>query len=163
MSMDSNPYAPPKAAVADAVERLPTEVSPDTMLYSVGQITLATFLGAPLAGGWLIARNYKALGQPEKAGMNLFWSIVGTLVLIGLAFVLPDNFPNIGISVVSVIAVKSWADAQFGKLLGRHRAANGKVHSWWRAVGIGVLCLAIMITAIMIVVFLLYMLGILVD
>lgn len=161
--MESNPYAPPKAIVADTVETLPSEIPPQTQFYSVGQIALATFLGTPLAGGWLIARNYKALGQTDKARQNLFWCIVGTLALFAIGYVLPEkNSPNIFIAVVPVIAVRSWADAQFRKLLGQHRAADGKFYSWWRAAGAGVLCLAIIVTAAMVVFVALYLMGILV-
>ena len=37
-------------------------VLPLYTLYSPGQVALATFLGTPVAGCWLLARNFKKLG-----------------------------------------------------------------------------------------------------
>ena len=59
---DTNPYrSPATASVAFAV--------PDAgaRLYRVSGIVLGTFMGTPLATGWLMSRNYRALGDHARA------------------------------------------------------------------------------------------------
>ena len=63
-------------------------------LFSAGQITLATFLGAPIAGCLLLARNYRELGNGAAAWQSLVAGIVSTILLFLIAFWLPENFPN---------------------------------------------------------------------
>ena len=37
-------------------------------LYNERAILIATFLGGPLAGGFLLAQNFNAFNEPGKAG-----------------------------------------------------------------------------------------------
>ena len=82
--MESNPYAPPKASVADAKLAGPIEVPAIALVYSVNQIATATLLGTVLAGGWMMAANYRAMGQDDHSRRAIGWSIAGSIVLLGV-------------------------------------------------------------------------------
>lgn len=45
-------------------------------LYSSNAIGVATFLGGPLAAGYLIGENYKSLNQPKEGQQSLIIGIV---------------------------------------------------------------------------------------
>ena len=62
-----------------------------TRLFSVEQIVLATFLGAPIAGFLLLARNYQRLGNKAYARVSLLWGVVATAVLLTVTWYLPES------------------------------------------------------------------------
>ena len=165
--METNPYAPPKAGVADAKPAGPFEVSPVALVYSVNQIATATVLGTVLAGGWLMAANYRVMGQEDQSRQAIGWSIAGFVVLLGVIVALPGDLSDFGATIASsvacAVALRALAEAQFGKLLERHEAAGGTQHSWGRVVVLGVLFSAILFALAYLVATVLYSFGILVD
>lgn len=158
--MDHNPYAPPTASVADAIEAAPSELPTVARVYSVRQIATAAFFGSVLAGAWLIATNFKVMGQQDLARKTIGWGIVAVIAVIGLAFVLPDKMPNYVVPLACAIGLRAWAEARFGKLLKQHKTAGGSQYSWWRVLGLVLLFVAILFTAAFLIALLLYALGI---
>lgn len=63
----------------------------DIELYSSKAISGATFLGGPLAAGYLIGENFKALDQPTEGSYSLIIGIVSTIILFGGIFMLPES------------------------------------------------------------------------
>ena len=165
--METNPYAPPKASVADAKRAGPLEVPTIALVYSVNQIATATILGTVLAGGWLMAANYRAMGQEDHSRLAIGWSIAGFVVLVGVIVALPGDLSDFGVTIASslacAVALRALSDAQFGKMLERHRDAGGTQHSWGRVVVLGVLFAAILFAVSALVAGLLAEFGILVD
>jgi hypothetical protein len=155
-SMEGNPYAPPKAPVV-VTESDGDSVAAATPLYTTWQMALAAFLGSPVAGAWLLAADLKALGQPVKARRTLWWGVLATIVSLGLAFVLPDKFPNSVIPLAGVFLVRAYGEQLLGGLLKAHEQADGALRSWWRVVGIGLLSAVIVLTVLAIAVFTFYM------
>ena len=92
--MSHNPYAPPKADVGGptAAAGVPAPVE---QLYSPNQIAIGAFLGSPLAAGWLAAHNYRAMRQPQDAGRALGRGIIATIVVMALAYYLPESVPSV--------------------------------------------------------------------
>ena len=139
--MERNPYAPPKAKLTEAeadgssLPGFPVESRP----FTPRQHFVASFLGAPIAAAWLAAHNYRALARPQDARQVLISGIVATLVVFGIAFVLPEDFPNAVLPLAYCVVVLTLAKQRFGDLVDAHRAAGGEVGSWWRVVGIGLL------------------------
>jgi hypothetical protein len=84
-----NPYAPPKAAVADVVS---TEADPP--LWNPNAAASWSLLFSPIFGAFLHMRNWEALGQLEKAATSKIW-VIGNIVFYILvavaAVVLPDS------------------------------------------------------------------------
>jgi len=146
--VEHNPYAPPRAGVADTKRAGPSEVSPVALVYSTNQIATATILGTVLAGGWLLATNYRVMGQEDHSRLAIGWSIFGFVALIGVIIALPGSLTDFGVTLASgvacAVALRALAEAQFGKILEQHRTAGGTQHSWGRVVGLGLLFSAIL-------------------
>lgn len=131
--IESNPYAPPKAD--DAAPSPAAGDKPAHKLYSPGQIFLATFLGAPLAGLYLLSENRKRLGHASLARMMLIGGIVLTAVLFAVSFVLPARMGNI---MPMLAAYSVWHFAkQDSALIDAHQKKGGQMESGWKAAGIG--------------------------
>jgi hypothetical protein len=156
--MERNPYAPPKSNVEPASSGSQTTL-PASRLYSPKQIAVATFLGSPLAGGWFVATNYRELGQDALATQSIWWGIAGAIVMMFIAFLLPDNFPNSVLPIACAAGVYSLVESKLGGAIKEHQAAGGPLFSWWRVVGVSLLCALILVAVIFGVLFILAMLG----
>ena len=88
--MEHNPYAPPKTSVEVSAPQSSRTGTTAGRLYSQVQISVCTFLGTPLAGGWLMAANYRQLAQHARATQALWWGIAGAVALMGISLLLPE-------------------------------------------------------------------------
>ena len=77
--MNSNPYAPPKAFVADIAGQ---EESPP--LWNPNAAANWSLLFSPVFGAYLQMKNWEVLGEPEKATAAKVWAIVALAVLLGM-------------------------------------------------------------------------------
>ena len=123
----TNPYAPPVAEPP----------APPRPLYNVGHIVLATFLGSPLAGAILMALNYRRLNPPLMV-VTLLLGALATVVVMAIAFVVPDNFPNMVIPGAYTGGMAAVASATQGQAIKQAAAAGEAKASGWRAAGVGV-------------------------
>ena len=165
--METNPYAPPKASVADTKLAGPSEVSPVALVYSENQIATATVLGTVLAGGWLMAANYRVMGQEDHSRLAIGWAIAAFAVLLGVIVAVPGDLTDLGVTIASAlacaVALRALSEAQFGKMLERHRLEGGTQHSWGRVVVLGVLCSAILFSMSSLVAVIIAGFGIIVE
>jgi hypothetical protein len=127
----------------------------DIKLFSKAQVSLATFLGAPISGALLMRMNYKALGHTKAAQQSLAVGIAGTVILLVIAFFLPDNFPNLVLPIASLFAVQQWYKQAQEETFKTHVANGGKKGSWGTAIGISLLLLVAILAVIFGVVMLL--------
>lgn len=111
-------------------------------MYSAGQVTLATFLGGPLGGGWLMALNYKRLGEPAKMRRAIGFSVLAMAAVIAMGFVL-GNQAAWALALVPILVMRELAKALQGAAYSRHVAAGGSRGSSWRAAGLGAVSLVI--------------------
>ena len=77
--MSSNPYAPPKAFVADIATQ---EESPP--LWNPNAAANWSLLFSPAFGAFLHMKNWEDLGEPEKAAAAKVWVIVSLVLLLCL-------------------------------------------------------------------------------
>src|SRR5258706_604868 len=116
-------------------------------MYSPGQIRGVTFLGGPLAGGWLLALNYQRLRLTSQARLSVGVSLLATAILIAIGSAVPARSMSF-LTIASVIAMSSVAKALQGDIFQRHVALQGRVASHWRVIGIGLASLAIAMGAV---------------
>lgn len=116
---------------------------PSGRLYTSGQIAYATFLGAPIAGCWLLAANYRTLGNTPAANRALTWGALATVGIFTIAFFLPDNFPNTVLPIAYTFGLYAYAKQLQGTALAAHFSAGGLRHTHGRAVGIGLVFLVV--------------------
>lgn len=128
---------------------VPPPASPENVpggkLFSTEQVTLATFLGAPISGCLLLAQNYRALGQGASAWQPLVVGIASTVVLLLLAFFLPENFPNLALPAGSCVGMYYYAKQQQGAAIDSHLKAGGRKGSWGVTVALSLGCTVIIL------------------
>lgn len=133
-----NPYSIPSAQLAD-----PAEVS--SRLYKPLAVGLATFLGSPLAGAYVLTRNMRHLGLGDAN--RYVWLIAVGLLLATMvcAVLLPEGVPSIPFTVVQILAMGALSKHYTGEELARHLEQEGAFHSNWRAAGIGLLFMLLLV------------------
>ena len=141
--MEHNPFEPPSELADVARGEAPAGESRGTKVYIPNHVALAAFLGTPLAGAWLIAANYTALGRSGDRTRTLVVGFVATLVLFGFASLLPDGFPGTFLGIAYAIALRELTRHLQGKPIDHVLASGGTKHSGWRAAGVGVVFLVI--------------------
>jgi len=112
-------------------------------LYSPMQISIAAFIGSPVAACWCFAQNYKQLGKPETALKWLIWGCGLSFVAIFILCLLPlsKNFPHYIIPLAYSIGLREVANRIHGDTVKQHILAGGRLVSWWMVAGIRLLFL----------------------
>jgi hypothetical protein len=132
----SNPYATPKSEVQDL---------PEQRYYTPGQICAAAILGGPLAGGYLVSRDHSLFGSPQKATAALLWSFLVLIGLIGLGYALPEHSSGTGLAAIVAGMYRWYAKEAFEGTIAERRQQGWLRYSWWRAVGLSVGFLILML------------------
>ena len=152
------PYAPPGAWTSHPSSYPPPAPAvgagpnADTVLYTPNQLVLATFLGAPIAGSILMAINEQRLGRPKGVLSALSVGIGMTILIVGLAFVLPDNFPGLPLALAGMGAIRAFAHVKQAEAVTKHLHWGGRKGSSWVAAGIGLLgCVALLAAVVLVV------------
>lgn len=151
--MATNPYAPPKAQVADVA---PSEVAPP--LWNPSAAFYWSLLFSPIFGAWLHMKNWQALGNAEKARASRNW-IIGTIVamaaFIAVAIMLPENklLDRIG-NVIGLVLVFAWHSA-LGKeqrtYVKEHFGKNYERRGWLAPILTAVGCFILFVIALVLV------------
>lgn len=121
-------------------------------LFSQNAITLATYLGGPVAAGYLIKKNYESFDQKEKGKKALIIGIVSTIsIFIGL-FLIPeviiDKIPNVLIPAIYTAIIYVIVEKNQGQRLKEHKESGGLFYSIWKAIGIGAIFMVILLAMI---------------
>lgn len=139
-----SPYQPPQAPIVDAP---PT----DAPLFRINGIGIATVLGSVAAGGWLIALNYQALGLPRQALKAKVFALLSLIPLLLLSALTPEQVPGVVFVIPQVLATVYLARSLQGEAIAARIAAGGPMRSNWRAAGIALLILLMLLLAIAVV------------
>jgi len=133
------------------------ESVPVNKLYKESAVRIATFLGGPLVAGYLIAENYKSLGQPAKAKTTWIYTIVLTIVIFGAIMFIPEvaKVPNYIIPIIFAGIASLLVQRLQGTDIKLHTEKGGQFYTIWRAllasligfvVTFGILILVVVIT-----------------
>lgn len=124
-------------------------VTPGCPLYPLFGVALASFLGSPLAGGWVIAANFRRAGDRGRAKWALLWGLLTTVFLVTVAILLPRSMPRSWLVVPGVVCMYHLARLRQGDIINRHVEAGGATESWLKAIGIGVLGMVVLLTPLL--------------
>jgi hypothetical protein len=107
---------------------------PDYKLYKERPIYFATFLGGPLVAGYLIAENYRKLGESSKVWKTWLFTGLATILIFGYVFFIqsatsPSYLVPIFYSLITAYLVK-WLQGDRIKL---HQKNLGEFYTIWRA------------------------------
>jgi hypothetical protein len=138
--MSHNPYSPPRAPVGGP-EGGPPDGAHAARFYTSAQIAVAAFLGGLIPAGMMMAANFRELGWRHP-----WFAIVGSVVATVGLFFFGTRFPQIPILVSTgllTLIVYGIARPVFAPALAQHRASGGAIASWWRVIGLALLCAVI--------------------
>ena len=110
-------------------------------------ITLATFIGGPIAAGYILKKNYEVLNQKDHAKCSLLLSILFTFIILLIPYFMPEDIDvkipkHIYILIYTTIIYFIFKIFQ-GKIIKEHEEAGGEFESYWKAAGIGGISLLI--------------------
>lgn len=121
--------------------------------YSAKAISLATFFGGPLAAGYLVGENYKALENNDAGRKSLIYGILTTIVLFAGIFILPENVidkvPQQIIPLIYTGIIMAIVEWQQGDILKRHKEKGNSFYSGWKAAGVGFISTIIIILGLL--------------
>lgn len=139
----NNIYETPKANLQEPTNHTGSNYA----LYKVSGVGLATFIGTPLAGGIILSINYKRLGKFSESRKSIIFSLLGTLALLFLAVLIPDDLhvPNTVFSVVPIVVMIMLAKQLQEAEINRHISTGGAIASNWKALGIGFIVIICML------------------
>lgn len=123
---------------------------PTQRIYKDRAIWVGTFLGGPLAAGYLIAENFKAFNETDKANKTWIYAIIATIVVFSGVFLIPDNvkIPNQIIPLIYTAIAYYFVQHFQGQNITTHISSGGQLFSWWRTIAVGIIGLTITIIPI---------------
>ena len=103
-------------------------------VYKDKEIWVGSLLGGTLAAGYMVAENFKALGEPEKVRKTWFVTIAATVFLFYLIFFAPylDRIPNNIFTLVWTAIIVVTAQIFQGEKIREYIRLGGQVQSWWK-------------------------------
>jgi hypothetical protein len=118
---------------------------PESKLYTESAIRIATFLGGPLVTGYLLADNYRQLGETKKIQTTWAIAIFATVAIFVIGFYLPEKTPPYLLPIAYTIGAYYLAQNLQGAKIKAHVAAGGETWSIWRAVAAGLVGLVVIV------------------
>ena len=116
-------------------------------LYTTFSIGLASYIGGPIAGCYLMSTNFKNLQKPQPAKKTLAAGIFATLIIFGALPFIPEKIinkiPDLFIPLVYTSIIVGYAQQLQGKEIKTHLKNGKKRYSNWKVCAIGILCLLI--------------------
>ena len=141
----------PEAPKSEAAAWQQGSVSkPTGRLFSATQVAVATFLGSPLAGSLLFARNYQVLGKNGAALKALALGVVATGLLILLVTLLPKGMP---LALLSIVGMRAAVGHYQGRAISDHEYRGGPKGSWLVAIAVGLASFVLVLGVFFVLVF----------
>jgi hypothetical protein len=132
-----------------AVDQPPRQV-PCFALHPIRGVVWATFFGSPISGGIVLAINFARLGRRAAAWTTVLLAAAATTALFAVAFAIPDDVrvPNAAYWLPQLVVMYLVAVCTQGGAIDRHTLQGGHLASAWWSVGIGLLCLPVVLAGI---------------
>jgi len=127
------------------MEEIAITQTPVNKIYKDRAIYTGTFIGGPLVAGYLIAENFKAFDEPDKARKAWIYSIIATIIIFGGIFLVPhpEKIPRTIIPLIYTAIAYYLVQHYQGTNIKKHVDAGGETFSWWRTLVVGLIGLAI--------------------
>lgn len=115
-------------------------------VYSLTQIYLATLFAGPLSGGYLIARNFKTLGEPHQSGTAIILAVASAIITVSVAMIPAlENIPPVIFVAAYTFGLCRWAQAKQDDKIDEFMAGGGETHKTGRVVLISLIGLVLCI------------------
>lgn len=114
-------------------------------IYTKNSINIGSFLGGPMAGLYMVSKNFSNFGKIELA-KKIFWiGVLSTMVLLGFFIFIPENIvnkiPMYIIPAMYTLIIYQYASSSQGEEIDKHIQNKGERHSGWKVTGIIILSL----------------------
>ena len=131
-------------------------------LYSIPAIVLATFFGSPVAGGVLMAFNYNRLGHQRAARNAIFIGISMTFSLFFISWAIEQStgVDLYGLTVAGIGLMYFLAKQKQERPIKNHLDYGGAGESLWKATGIGLFTLPLVMGFLLVLMVVLEQFGI---
>jgi hypothetical protein len=120
--------------------------------YSQRAIGIATFLGGPLAAGYLLRENYLSLNRPDEAKKAFIYGLLATVAVFGFIFITPESImekvPNQIIPLIYTAIIYYVVEQTQGETLKLHKELGNEFYSGWKAARVGFVSLLLLVTVI---------------
>lgn len=128
-------------------EEIPTE-----KIYTEKAIRVGTFLGGPLVAGYLMAENFKVFGDFEQVKKTWIISILATIFIFGLIFLIPEDInvkiPNMVFPFL-YMGIAAYLTKQYQeKQINAHIENGGEHFNWGRTILISVIGISVLLGAV---------------
>ncbi|NHA06077.1 hypothetical protein G7092_19865 [Mucilaginibacter sp. HC2] len=122
-------------------------ITQTSKIYNERAIWAGTFIGGPLAGGYLIAENFKAFNKKTEARNTWIFAILATIVIFGGVFLIPnaEKIPRQIIPIIYTAIAYSLVKRYQGSDINAHISTGGPIFNWWRTIGVSLVGLLITI------------------
>lgn len=128
-----------------AQEYISGEQIPVEKVYKDKEVWVAAYLGGPLTAGYMIAQNYKAFGEKQKARKTLGSGATVLAAMIVFVFFVPygERIPNFIYAILYAGTSYSLVRILQGEKIRAHVRAGGVIHSWYRTLAVSFIGLAV--------------------
>lgn len=120
-------------------------------IYNENMVRASTLLAGPLAAAYLMAENYKALGQEKQARQTLRGGAMATLLIFGTLWVLPAKvlaqIPYFLLPVLFALLAQFCVRKLQTQGLEAYLSEGGQQHSGWKVARVSGLVLALELLA----------------
>jgi len=104
-------------------------------LWSVTQISLASYIAGPVGGCYFLGRNYQALGQLEYSKKCYVAGISGVILLLSIIFLIPEDLmasiPPIVFPLAYTSLISSFAHTYQKGVIEAKLAEGSRQFSYW--------------------------------
>ncbi len=120
---------------------------PEYSLYSLSAINLATAFGSILAGAVLLASNLKKVNREDEALQTYIFGFFILILLFFSIILIPNanKIPDALIQLIQVGFIYGFSYYKFNTEFKSHEKKKGKYYSKWRAFGISLLLLPLVL------------------
>ena len=117
--------------------------------YSVTAIGICSLLFGPLAGGYMMYKNFRLLGNIKAANTTRLSFIVGTIILIAVVILAPINsvFER-GVSSTVALVIYVIAQQVQKPLLDAYEKSGGQKTSFWKNTWVSFIALLVTLALI---------------
>lgn len=121
------------------------QIVPTSKLFRKKVIVVCAFLAGPLVGGYMIAENFKNIGERSKSIGTLVITIIFTVLLTLAFFLFPglEKVPNIVFPVFFASITSASVKFLQGNKIEEHIKKGGVFYKNERAFAVSLICLAI--------------------
>lgn len=106
-------------------------------MYSLNQITWGSLIGGPLAGAWMISRNYLFMDMPEMYSRARIIGFSLAAIALIVVIYLPEDIPGIAIAMSLVLLVRLAAEGFQKKYINNRESSNISYTSNLSTAGVG--------------------------